>query len=198
MVLLVHPSVPANIRQRADRHRQEGPGKLNYASAGPGSGIHLATELFASMAGIRLTHVALSRAPRPRWPTCSAATSTSISARCRRRRASPRGQGARAGRDGREALQRAARRADRGRSGAAGLRGGTALWHCGTGRHAALHHRQAQCGPADALEAEDTRELLVATGAEPLPSTPEEYAADIDAEEAKWSRLVKQSGVKAN
>ena len=33
------------------------PGKLNYASAGAGSGIHLATEYFASLAGIKLTHV---------------------------------------------------------------------------------------------------------------------------------------------
>src|SRR5260370_33846508 len=33
------------------------PGKLNYASAGAGSGIHLGTELFAYMAGIKLTHI---------------------------------------------------------------------------------------------------------------------------------------------
>ena len=33
------------------------PGKLNYASAGTGSGIHLGTEYFASMAGIKLTHI---------------------------------------------------------------------------------------------------------------------------------------------
>ena len=33
------------------------PGKLNYASAGRGSGIHLGTELFASMADIRFPHI---------------------------------------------------------------------------------------------------------------------------------------------
>ena len=31
-----------------------------------------------------------------------------------------------------------------------------------------------------------------------MPSTPEDYAADIDREETKWSRIVKQSGAKAN
>jgi tripartite-type tricarboxylate transporter receptor subunit TctC len=31
-------------------------------------------------------------------------------------------------------------------------------------------------------------------GTEPLPSTPEEYAADIDREEKKWSEVVKRSG----
>ena len=49
-----------------------------------------------------------------------------------------------------------------------------------------------------ALAAPETRDLLVKTGAEPLPSTPEEYAADIDREETKWSRIVRQVGVKVN
>ena len=31
---------------------------------------------------------------------------------------------------------------------------------------------------------------MAADGTEPLPSTPEEYAADIDKEEKKWSAIV--------
>src|SRR5262249_28722640 len=38
---------------------------------------------------------------------------------------------------------------------------------------------------------------LANEGAEPLPTTPEEYAADIDREETKWSALVKKSGATA-
>jgi len=38
---------------------------------------------------------------------------------------------------------------------------------------------------------------LATEGAEPLPTSPEEYAADIDREEAKWSALVKKSGAAA-
>ena len=38
---------------------------------------------------------------------------------------------------------------------------------------------------------------MAADGTEPLPSTPEEYAADIDKEEKKWSAIVKRSGAKA-
>jgi hypothetical protein len=34
-------------------------------------------------------------------------------------------------------------------------------------------------------------------GTEPLPSTPEQYAADIDAEDKKWSAVVTRSGAKA-
>jgi hypothetical protein len=33
-------------------------------------------------------------------------------------------------------------------------------------------------------------------GTEPLLSTPEEYATDIDREEIKWSAVVRQSGAK--
>ena len=42
----------------------------------------------------------------------------------------------------------------------------------------------------------EVREHIVADGAEPLPGTPEDYAADIDREETKWSKIVKVSGAK--
>ena len=38
---------------------------------------------------------------------------------------------------------------------------------------------------------------IATEGAEPLPSSPDEYAADIDREEIKWSALVKKSGATA-
>ncbi len=57
LVVLVHPKVAArSIAELIALARRE-PGKLNYASAGVGSGIHLGTELFASMADIRFAHV---------------------------------------------------------------------------------------------------------------------------------------------
>jgi len=57
-LITVHPSVPAaSIRELIEVARRE-PGKLNYASAGVGTGPHLAGELFKSMAKIDMTHVA--------------------------------------------------------------------------------------------------------------------------------------------
>ena len=47
-----------------------------------------------------------------------------------------------------------------------------------------------------ALADADVRARIVADGAEPLPGTPEDYAADIDREETKWSKVVKVSGAK--
>jgi tripartite-type tricarboxylate transporter receptor subunit TctC len=86
LVVLVHPSVPAQSIQALIALAKQEPGKLNYASAGPGSGIHLGTELFASMAGIRLTHIPY-RGSAPASTTCSAAMSISILAHCRPRSA---------------------------------------------------------------------------------------------------------------
>jgi tripartite-type tricarboxylate transporter receptor subunit TctC len=56
-VLLVTPSLTARSVQELIGLAKERPGTLNYASAGPGSTTHLAGALFASMAGIELTHV---------------------------------------------------------------------------------------------------------------------------------------------
>jgi tripartite-type tricarboxylate transporter receptor subunit TctC len=49
-----------------------------------------------------------------------------------------------------------------------------------------------------ALATEAVRKRLATEGAEAMPSTPAEYAADIDREEIIWSKLVKSIGLKAN
>jgi tripartite-type tricarboxylate transporter receptor subunit TctC len=55
--LMLHPSVPAKSVKELIAYAKANPGKLNYGSSGPGSIAHLSTELFNSMAGIRMTHV---------------------------------------------------------------------------------------------------------------------------------------------
>ena len=56
-MLLVNPSVQANSVQEFIALARANPGKLNYASAGNGSAIHMATELFMHMTGTNLVHV---------------------------------------------------------------------------------------------------------------------------------------------
>jgi tripartite-type tricarboxylate transporter receptor subunit TctC len=57
-VLVVHPSLPVKTVKELVALAKAKPGQLNYASAGIGSAIHLAMELFESKAGIDLVHVA--------------------------------------------------------------------------------------------------------------------------------------------
>src|SRR6187549_5666 len=47
-----------------------------------------------------------------------------------------------------------------------------------------------------AVSSDDMRERLAREGAEPIASTPEEYATEIDAEETKWSAIVKSLTLK--
>jgi tripartite-type tricarboxylate transporter receptor subunit TctC len=56
-VMVVHPSVPANNVAEFIAHAKANPGKVNYASAGNGTTIHLNAELFKLMAGVTLVHV---------------------------------------------------------------------------------------------------------------------------------------------
>ncbi len=48
-----------------------------------------------------------------------------------------------------------------------------------------------------ALASNEVKQRLIADGAEPMPTSPEEHAAVIDREETKWSALIKSIGVKA-
>jgi hypothetical protein len=50
----------------------------------------------------------------------------------------------------------------------------------------------------EALAAADTRERMAKDGTDPLPSTPEEDAAETDREEKKRSEIVRRSSAKAN
>jgi tripartite-type tricarboxylate transporter receptor subunit TctC len=57
-VLAVHPSVPARSVAELIRLAKSKPGTLSYASSGSGTTQHLSAEMFSSMAGIELLHVA--------------------------------------------------------------------------------------------------------------------------------------------
>jgi tripartite-type tricarboxylate transporter receptor subunit TctC len=57
LVLVAHPSLKANNLKEVMALAKASPGKLNYASSGPGTPYHMAGELFKSMAGIYLVHI---------------------------------------------------------------------------------------------------------------------------------------------
>lgn len=56
-VMEVHPSVPANTVKEFIDYVKANPGKVNIASSGNGTSIHLSGELFKMMTGLQMTHV---------------------------------------------------------------------------------------------------------------------------------------------
>ena len=57
LVLVVHPGVAANTLPELIALAKSKPGKLNYASSGPGTPYHMAGELFKAMAAVDIVHV---------------------------------------------------------------------------------------------------------------------------------------------
>jgi tripartite-type tricarboxylate transporter receptor subunit TctC len=57
LVLVAHPSLSASSIQELLKLAKDRPGKLNYASSGPGTPYHMAGELFKSMSGVYLVHI---------------------------------------------------------------------------------------------------------------------------------------------
>jgi tripartite-type tricarboxylate transporter receptor subunit TctC len=57
LVLVVHPSVPANNLGELLALARAKPGTLNYGSSGPGSNYHMAGELLKNLTGIDIVHV---------------------------------------------------------------------------------------------------------------------------------------------
>jgi tripartite-type tricarboxylate transporter receptor subunit TctC len=57
LVLVAHPSLQANNLKELLKLAKDKPGKINYASSGPGTPYHMAGELFKSMSGVYLVHI---------------------------------------------------------------------------------------------------------------------------------------------
>jgi len=57
MLLLLHPSLPANTIPEFLAYAKANPGKLDYGTPGNGTPMHLAMEMFKRQAGIDLVHV---------------------------------------------------------------------------------------------------------------------------------------------
>ena len=198
LVILVNPALPArNVRELIDLARKQ-PGKLNYASAGVGSGIHLGTVLFELMAGIKLTHVPY----RGTGPALTDLIGGHVSIYFS---SLPSAVGIVADGKVRALAVTGAQRSDVFPNvptvAEAALPGFEAVLHYGIVAPAGTPQPivdKLSGALREAVNAPDTKERMAKDGTDPLPSTPTEYATDIDREETKWSAVVKQSGAKGS
>jgi tripartite-type tricarboxylate transporter receptor subunit TctC len=197
MVFLVNPLVKAATLKdflalaRAER------GRINFASAGSGSGMHLGTELLAYMAGISMTHIPYKGSGPALTDLLGGHVAVYLSSL-------PPAVGL--VRDGKvralavTSLTRSKAFPDVPTVAEAALPGFEAVLHygivapAGTPRPAVDRLNAAM---RTALASPDVLARLDTDGAEVFPSTPEEYAADIDREEKKWSEIVRRSGARA-
>ena len=145
LVVLVNPSVAAKSIGELIALGKREPGKLNYASAGAGSGIHLGSELFATMAGVRLTHIPYKGSSPALTDLIGGHVAIYFSSLPPAIALVREGKVRALAVTGPKRSAELSRSADGRRGGAARLRGRAALRHRGARRHAAADHRQAQC-----------------------------------------------------
>ena len=195
--LVVHPSFPVRSVVELIAYAKQNPGKVNFGSAGIGTVGHVGGELLSSMAEIKLVHVPyrgtgpnltdllgghipMSFAPVP-------ATYENTKNGLLRML-------------GVTSLNRSTLLPDVPTIAEQGLPGYEAVLRYGLVVPA--HTPRPIIDRLNnelwaALATDDVRSRFATIGAEPLASTPEEYAADIDREETKWSTLIKSLGLKA-
>jgi tripartite-type tricarboxylate transporter receptor subunit TctC len=198
LVVLVNTQVEAKSIAELIALARRDPGKLNYASAGVGSGIHLGAELFATMAGIKLTHIPYKGSSPALTDLIGGHVAIYFSS------LPPAIALIREGKVRALAVtgpQRSPLLPDLPTVAEAALPGYEAVLHYGIVAPAGTPRPiidKLNAALKAALAEADVRERIAADGAELLSTTPEEYAADIDREETKWSKVVKVSGAKVN
>jgi tripartite-type tricarboxylate transporter receptor subunit TctC len=197
-VLVVHPSVNARSVQELIAMARATPGGLAYASSGNGSTIHLSAELFASMTRLAMTHVPY-RGSGPAMADLLAGRVALMfdnlpSALPHVREGRLRALAVTAARRS-PALPELPTIAE------AGVPGYEATSWFGlfapTGTPRDIIDRMAREMAALARRPE-VAERIRALGAEPITNTPEEFAAMVRAEIAKWGEVVRASGARAD
>ena len=197
-VLIVHPSVPVKTVKELVALAKARPGQLNYASGSTGSAGHLAGELFNVMAGVKTVHIPYKGAPAAMIDLMAGQVSFMFDNLAS---ALP---NIRAGRVRALAVTTLARSPllpalpTMSEAGLKGFDVSTWFGIFAPGDTPRAIADRLNAGIVAALKAPDVRERLAAMGAEPKPDTPEQFAAFVKAELAKYEKVVKASGARVD
>ena len=195
-MLVGHPSLqPRNVRELIAFARAR-PGKLEFASAGTGSNLHLCMEMFLSMTGLRMVHVPYKGASQaiadvtagyvPFMITNMITGTTQVKAGKLRAY-------------GVTSAKRSAAAPEIPTIAEQGVQGYEAVqWYglmapAGTPREIVAKLNRSV---VSALQDPKVKELFTSSGADPVGNTPEEFAALVKSEIAKWAKVVKAAGLK--
>ncbi|OFZ86118.1 MAG: hypothetical protein A2V78_00245 [Betaproteobacteria bacterium RBG_16_64_18] len=197
-VLVVHPSVPVRSVKELVELAKSKPGQLNYASAGNGSGGHLAMELFKTMAGVDLVHVPYRGLGPAVIDLVGGKVSVMFAQLAAVRRHIDAGKLRAIGVAGKERSQAVPDLPTVAESGFAGF--DVNPWFGivapgGTPKDI-LAKLSAEIGKITRLP--EVKKKLSPFGAEFVSNTPEEFAAFMNSEVAKWAKVVKSAGVRVD
>ena len=197
LLLVVHPSVQASSVQELVQLAKANPGKLNFGSGGVGSTPHLSSELFKSAAGIEAVHVPYKGGAPALNDLIGGQLSFMIEnmpgtmpfVKQGKLRALAITSAQRSPLE--PALPTMAE------SGVPGYEvvGWQGLFAVAGTPPEIVARLQAEV--AKALRVPEARERLAALGAEPVGSTPEAFGAFVRAEHARWSKVIREKGIRS-
>lgn len=197
-LVVVHPSFAVTSVAELIAWAKANPGKLNYGTAGAGTTQHLAGELFKTTAGIDMVHVPYKGAApgindlvAGQIPLMFVDISISL----------PHVRAGRLRALAVTAAKRIPQLPDVSTVSESGLPGFEVNAWFGVFVPAGTPREIVGRLNADivrGLAAPEVRERLLAVGVEPVTSTPEQFAAFVKSETAKWGRVVRLSGARAD
>jgi tripartite-type tricarboxylate transporter receptor subunit TctC len=197
-VVIVQPSIPVKSIRELIALAKAQPGKLNYSSGGIGASSHLAAELFKSMAGVAIVNVNY----KGTGPALNALIANEVQVMfVNPAIASPHIKSERVRALAVASLGPSPLMPDLPTVAAAGLPGFESVVLQGMFAPAGTPPARVTLLSreiAKVLNRPDVKERHFNTGVETVASTPEELAARIKSEMAKWGKVIKDAGIRAD
>ncbi len=195
-MLIVTPALPVKSVSDLIAYGKANPGKLTYASAGAGGTIHLSAELFKSMTGITMEHIAYKSSPLAHIDMISGQVHVMFDAMPT---ALPQVKANRLRPLAVTTAKRSLQMPELPTVAEAGLPGYEAAGWFGYAAPARTPRDiigKLNTEIVRILKLPDVRERLIAQGAEPVGDSPEEFAKFIQSEAAKWGKVIRALNLK--
>jgi tripartite-type tricarboxylate transporter receptor subunit TctC len=195
--LIATPTLPANSVRELIALAKAQPGKLNYASSGTGTSLHLAAELFLVSAGLQMQHIPYKGGAQAQTDVMGGQAQIMFNvlpSALPQIKAGKLKALAVTGRTRSEALPEVPTMIEAGVPGYTATTWNGILVTGGTPREIVLRLNEAL---VRAMKAPEMKEALAKIGQDPLWSTPEEFAAFLREETEKWRKVIQATGLKA-
>ena len=197
-VLVIHPSLPSRNLKEFIAFAKARPGELNFASAGKGTSPHLSMELFLVLAKLKMLHVPY----KGSGPGVTDLIAGHVPVMMPNMlSAQPHIKSGRLRALGVTGSKRAPGADDIPTIAEAGVPGYEAVQWYGVLAPAGTPNdiiSKLHAGVVRAVQNPDVRKRLMNDGAEPVGSSPQQFAAYIRAETDKWAKVIKAAGINPN